>query len=251
MSGSGLLLLVGVCRDFRRGRRRLRVLVDVSLEVGVGEIVAVLGSRGEGKTTLLEVAAGIAVPDAGDVWFEGVDLRGCSAQERSDLLGDRVAWIHRGGPGVKLSVLDYVELPLRMGRKCGDPAARAMEALERVGAVSCARQQWEDLSNWERVLVEFARGIVSRPRLMLIDDVMDGLGMRRTRQAGELLCSLVEDYGFGVLMSVSDLEAALIADRVLSFEHGGLTSMSDPNPHHTNIIPMSNGTFRASGGGRL
>ncbi len=69
-----LLSLRGVGLGFRRGRGRLRVLADASLEVRAGEIVAVVGSRGEGKTTLLEVAAGILPPDEGRVRFGGVEL---------------------------------------------------------------------------------------------------------------------------------------------------------------------------------
>ena len=71
-----LLSLRGVYLSYRRGRGRLRVLVNASLEVGAGEIVAVVGSRGEGKTTLLEVAAGILPPEAGQVWLGDVELTG-------------------------------------------------------------------------------------------------------------------------------------------------------------------------------
>ncbi len=229
-----LLALRGVSRSFRRGRGRLRVLVDLSLEVGRGEIVAIVGSRAEGKTTLLEVAAGIDRPDEGQVWLGDLELTGLSHEGRAGLLGRDIRWVQREGTGVSFEVLDFVGLPLAVGRgyRRREPEALALAALERVGAAGCAGLSWEDLSNWERVLVALARGIVGdpklgSPKLLVIDDVMGGLGMRRTREAGELLCSLARDLGCGVLISASDLESVLMADRVLCFERGGLKIMSD------------------------
>jgi predicted ABC-type transport system involved in lysophospholipase L1 biosynthesis ATPase subunit len=245
--GELVLVLVGVGKGFRRGRRRWQVLVDVSLTVASGEMVGVVGARREGKTTLLEVAAGIELADEGRVWFEGRDLALCSADERDGLLGDRVAWMDRAGAD-DFEVLDYVGLPLGMGRGRGmrDADDLAMAALERVGAVDCARKRWDELSNWERVLVAFARGFVGRPALMVVDDLLDGLGPRGTREAGELLLSMAGELGCGVLVAASDLEALLVADRVLCFEHGTLAVMSGQT-NDDNIIELRDGRRRGSG----
>jgi ABC-type lipoprotein export system ATPase subunit len=247
-----LLSLQGVGKGYRRGGRWLRVLVDVSLEVGCGELVAVVGSRGEGKTTLLKIAAGLELPETGTVALGNVDLARSSDEERSRHLGAEIAWVHREGTGVKFRVIDYVGLPLAMGRGRGRRRAEAlaMEALERVGAADCAHQRWEELSNWERVLVSLARGVVGKPSLMVVDDVIDGLGMRRTREAGELLRSLVGELGCGVLMSVSDLEVALLADRVWTFERGRLRLFSDQARTDADIIDFPGGArqSRASRG---
>jgi predicted ABC-type transport system involved in lysophospholipase L1 biosynthesis ATPase subunit len=223
------LALQGVCKSYRRGGRRLSVLSDASLEVGFGEIGAVVASRNEGKTTLLKIAAGIERPDAGEVRLGGGSLTRLTDKERSRLLGSDIAWTNREGTGVKLDVLDYLALPLAMGRGRGRRETRslALEALERVGAAKCAWRHWSELSDWERVLVGFARGIVCKPRLLLLDSVIDGLGMRRTREAGELLLELVGELGCGALMSCTDLEAALIADRVWSLEGGRLSVLSE------------------------
>ncbi len=233
-----LLTLRNIAKGYRRGGRWVRVLSDISLHVDRGEIVAVAGGRGEGKTTLLKVAAGLELPDTGEVCLGNVDLARCSDEERSRHLGGEISWVHRDGTGLRFEVLDYVGLPLAIGRRRRRRAVEslAMQALERVGATDCAHQRWEELSNWERVLVAFARGAIGEPRLMIVDDVVDGLGMRRTREAGELLRSLVGELGCGVLMSVSDLEAALVADRVWSFERGGLKLMADQTRIQADII---------------
>ncbi len=244
--GEVVLRLDGVGRGFRRGRRRWRVLVDVSLSVSVGEVVGVVGARGEGKTTLLEVAAGIELPDEGRVWFDGGDLMGCSVGKRAELLGGQISWMHREGMG-GFRVLDYVGMPLAMGRGRRMSAADdlALEALRRFGVEDCAQRDWDGLSNWERLLVMFARGFVGRPRLAVIDDLLDGLGPRRTREASEMLLSVAQELGCGVLVGASDFEAVLLADRVLCFDgSGGLQVMSDP----TNVINLPHGRQQAAGG---
>jgi putative ABC transport system ATP-binding protein len=233
-----LLALHGVGKSYRRGGRRRVVLADVSLELAQGEVGAVVGARDEGKTTLLKIAAGIEQPDMGEVWLGGQDLVRMAKQERSRLLGAEIAWIHREGTGVKLGVLDYLGLPLAMGRRRGRREARglALEALERVGAAHCAQRRWAELSDWEQVLVGFARGVVCRPRLLMVDSVIDGLGMRRTREAGELLLALAGELGCGVLMSCAELEAALIADRVWSLERKRLSLLAEQTVTQAEII---------------
>jgi putative ABC transport system ATP-binding protein len=246
-----LLALREVCKGYARGERRSQVLANVSLEVQAGEIAAVVGSREQGKTTLLKIAAGIESVDGGEVWLGAEELTRRSDWERARLLGDEIAWTHREGTGVGFRVLDYVGLPLAIGRGRGQRRAHelAMEALERVGAASCAGQRWAELSNWERLLVGLARGIVGSPKLMVVDDLMDGFGMGRTREAGELLLALVRDLGCGVLMSCSDLEAALIADRVWSLERGRLSLLAEQGGALAEVIDFP-GSARLSHGSR-
>lgn len=233
-----LLSLREVAKSYRRGERRIKVLVDVSLDLLPRDVVAVVGSRYEGKTTLLKVAAGIEVPDAGTVRLDGHDLTRSSQQERSRLLGSSVAWTDGSGPAVHLRVLDYVALPIVMAAHLSRRKAeeRAMAALERVSAAGCARARWGELSNWERVLVSLARAVAGEPRLLIVDELLDGLGVRRTREASALLASFARDFRCAILMSASELDAALIADRVYWFERGHLKPMSNEPTGEAEII---------------
>jgi putative ABC transport system ATP-binding protein len=248
-----LLALRGACKGFARGEHRSRVLLDVSLELRGGEIGAVVGGRMEGKTTLLKIAAGIESLDKGEVWWGEMELTNASDRERARLLGTEIAWIHREGTGVKFRVLDYVGLPLAIGRRCGQRQGRelAMEALERVGAAGCAGQRWEELSNWERLQVGLARGIASSPKLLVVDDLMDGFGIGRMREAGELLLALVRELGCGALMSCSDLEVALVADRVWSLERGQLTLLVEQGGELGEVIDFPGSTRQNHSSRRL
>jgi predicted ABC-type transport system involved in lysophospholipase L1 biosynthesis ATPase subunit len=229
----GLLALRGVRVGCRRDGRVGLILEDVSLDVASEQTVAVVGQRWEGKTTLLELAAGMKLAEAGDVLFEGVDFASRSRRRRARLLGRDIVWLDRTVSDLRMTMLDYLGLPLVMGWR-GPRRAQvrrmAAEALERVGVAHVAHKRPQALSSWERVLAGLASAIVARPKLLVVDDLLDALGSTRTLQAGDLLNSLAREYGFGVLFSVSDLDAAIMADRVLAFEQRALRLMADHQP---------------------
>jgi predicted ABC-type transport system involved in lysophospholipase L1 biosynthesis ATPase subunit len=229
--GEPVLRLESVAQGFCRGPDHRLLLRGVSLTVGEGEFVGLLGGRGEGKTTLLRIAAGVDSPEAGSVWFEGRDLAGCSGEERAALLGSCIAWMPRGDFG-GFDSLDYIALPLVSGgRRIRAAEERALAALERVGAGHCARLRWEELFAWDRLLVACARGYATCPRLMVVDDLLDALGASETRRAGELLLSFTREFGCGVLAGASDIGALLAADRVVHLDgEGGLSNGDQAGP---------------------
>jgi ABC-type lipoprotein export system ATPase subunit len=239
-----LLSLTEVSRSFQRGRHELRVLDGVTLEVGAGEIVAVQGQRGAGKTTLLKIAAGMETPDRGSVSFDGWDLAGLSDAQLSRLLGEQIGWVQRDGPESHVQVLDYVALPLLIALADRVAYTRAMQALERVGAVECARQRWETLSDWERGLVGIAHAIVRSPRLLLVDDLTTILGLRETDVLMRLLRSLADESAIGVLMTVSEAAAATRTDKIMSLAGGRLSGppelgVLDPPNVKGDVIDLS------------
>lgn len=246
---SDVLVFRGVGKAYRRDGRVELVLEGVSLDVGAGQMVAVVGQRWEGKTTLLRLAAGMELADEGQVLFEGVNFGGRSRRKRARLLGREIVWLDRGDSALGLEVLDYLGLPLVMGWR-GPRRAQArrmaVEALERVGVPHVAYKRLQALSSWERVLVGLACAVIVRPRLLVVDDLLDALGTSRTLRAGGLLSSLAREFGFGVLFGVCDIEAAVMADRVLAFEQRTLRVMSDQtHPHEAAIVEFPR---TASGG---
>jgi ABC-type cobalamin/Fe3+-siderophores transport system ATPase subunit len=236
---STALSLEGVGKRYRRGERTRWLLRRVSLQVREGEVVAVVAMRGQGKTTLLRLAAGLLAPDEGRVLLGAVDLEGLSDHAHSRLLRERIGWAGRGGPGIGVPMLDYVAMRLSVGGRCRrrEVRLRALEALERVGVEHSAERRWEELSDWERALVEIAQAIAGGPRLLLVDDALDGFGMRETEELARLVRALAGELRMGVLMAVSDAEAALCSHRVLSLAEGRVSAISDPAPHSlANVI---------------
>ena len=230
-----VLEFVGVWKGFDRGRQRVLVLEDVSLSVAAGEIVAVVGTRDQGKTTLLRVAAGVESPDRGVVRVCGVELRGLKDRELSRLLRTDIGMAGRDGPGMRARMGEYVGLQLAAGRwwRKRERRLRVVESLERLGVAECADMRWGELSDWQRARVELAQAVAPRPRLLLVDDLICGLGLGKTQEANQLLRELANEIGCGVLMAVSDHASAAPSDRVWHFDRHKLVLMAD----HTNPQP--------------
>jgi putative ABC transport system ATP-binding protein len=230
------------CTVGRGDGRTESLFTDVSLRVLGGELVAVVGTRSAGKTTLLGLASGLERPDAGIVRFDGRDLAGLSEREHARLLREEIGLVGQSGPPGDLRVADYVAGPLLVSRRRLQRRSVALSvsaALDRVGMASRARQRWGQLSRWDRALVELAQGIVASPWLLLVDDVTDGLGMRETAHVGRLLRSLTQREGLAVLMAVSDGEAAACAHRVLRLSRGSLREVSaQPSRLGENVVAL-------------
>ena len=231
-----LLSMERVTKGYSRGSEWVPVLADASLEVLPGEIVAVIGGRLKGKTTLLKIAAGMECPDHGSVLLEAQALSKLANRPRE------VRWVDREGPSLGVVVSEFVGWPLApIGRGRSRAEGAATRMLERVGAPECAGRRWGELSNRQRVLVGLARGFIGTPKVVVVDDLLDALGEPATETASDLLRSLVEESQprCGVLMSVSDVESAMFADRVLSITgKGSLKPISGQLTDEGEVVQM-------------
>lgn len=215
-----MLSMEGVWKGYSRGGQWTEALSGVSLEIGAGEIGAVIGRRLTGKTTLLRVAAGLERPEEGRVLLHGKTLEDLG----EEALGREIVWIDRSRPDNALEVLSFVGWPIAArcnGRRAAERMAQ--QALDRVGMAGRVAKHWDELSDRERVLVALARAFVGEPKLVLADDLLDGLGTRRVEEISDLLRSLVEASrpACAVLMSASDMESAMYCDRVWSIGRRG------------------------------
>jgi putative ABC transport system ATP-binding protein len=236
-----LLAVKGVSKCFSRGGECVVALDDVSLQVGFGEIVMVVGGSLDGKTTLLQVAAGAERPDRGTVSLGDRQLTSLSDRGRAKLLGREILWIDRDGPGLEVEVSRFVGWPLTLhghGRRQAERVAAEM--LARVGMREHASRKWRDLSHRQQVLVGLARAFAGSPRLVVIDDLLNGLGGRATEEAIDLLRSLIKEseHPSGVLLSVSEMESTVFADRVLSIYKGAVEPMTGLQENDADVIPF-------------
>ncbi len=246
--GELVLELAGVWKGFDRGSQRVPVLEDVSLTVAAGEIVAVVGTRDEGKTTLLKIASGVERPDRGSVRVGGLELKGLKDRELARVLRTEIGLAARDGPGMRARMREYVGLQLAAGRwwRGRERRLRVAESLERLGVADCADSRWGELSDWQRVRVELAQAIAARPRLLLVDDLLHGLGLGKTQEANQLLRELADEIGCGVLMAVSDHTSAAPSDRVWHFDRRKLLLMADHTIPQVTHIHQPRATGRAT-----
>ena len=203
---------------------RPAIFEGVDLELRAGEYLAIMGESGVGKSTLLNLLAGLDAPDSGRVILEGVDL--------STLDDDAVTLLRRRAVGFVfqawhvlpyLSVEQNVALPLDLlGTAEPERSRRTQEMLAAVGIETLARRYTKELSGGEVQRVAIARALVHRPRLVLADEPTGNLDTRSAAQTLALLRAQVKaNAGAGILITHSRT-AAETADRILVLDARGL-----------------------------
>ena len=197
-----------------------QVLWQAAMEVREGEIVAVLGPNGAGKSTLMNTISGLVAPRAGRITFRGKRIEGLPAHRT---VGEGLAHVlERRRLFPFLSVLDNVLLGAH------NPSARphraeSLAAVERLFPVIASRrgQLGHTLSGGEQQMVAIARGLMARPRLLMIDEPFLGLAPRVVDELGGLLRRIRHEQGIGILFIEQNVELALrLADRGYILESG-------------------------------
>jgi len=197
-----------------------QVLWQASIRVGEGEIVAVLGPNGAGKSTLMNAVSGLLAPRAGRITFQGKRIDGLPAHRTA---GEGLAHVlERRRLFPFLTVLDNVLLGAH------NPAARTRrdETLARVERLfpvvaERRRQLAHTLSGGEQQMVAIARGLMARPRLLMIDEPFLGLAPVIVQQMGSLIRRIRDEEGVGILFIEQNVELALgLADRGYILESG-------------------------------
>ena len=205
-----------------------QVLWEAAMEVGEGEIVAVLGPNGAGKSTLMNTISGLIAPRAGRITFRGKRIDGLPAHRT---VGEGLAHVlERRRLFPFLSVLDNVLLGAH------NPIARPhrAESLARVEALfpviaSRRGQLGHTLSGGEQQMVAIARGLMARPRLLMIDEPFLGLAPRVVEELGGLMRRIRDEQGIGIVFIEQNVELALrLADRGYILE-SGRTILSGPS----------------------
>lgn len=225
-----MLAFERVTRRHRAGREQIAVLGEVSFEIWPGEVVAVLGARRAGKTTLLRIAAGLESPDAGVVRLDGEALDGLAAGERTRRLRAVGLAPKHWRVACGKPVLDHVALPLLAeGRPLLTAMAKAHEAIERVGAGRCAGAHAGELAPGEEARVALAQALVREPRLLLVDEPGALASADEREELLRLLRGIAaERPQLAVLVTARDVSGIAGAGRVLTLDGGALRGAAAP-----------------------
>lgn len=203
-----------------------KVLRGVSLNVDRGEMVALVGSSGCGKTTLLNVIGGLDDLYTGEAKLLGRNLSAMSDDERSELRNENIGYVFQSFHLLEhLSVGQNVELPLWLSKQRPsreEETSRAKDALAIVGLGDRLNDSVRPLSGGERQRVAIARALINKPTLLLADEPTGNLDRVTGRSIYELFAK-IKASGCAVVVATHDAELAKTADRTITLAEGLIT----------------------------
>lgn len=219
-----LVVARGIAKSYPVAGTRLQVLRELDLEVRRGEMVAVVGASGVGKSTLLHVLGGLDRPDSGSVRVGEVDLSSVPDAARVAFRNRHVGFVfqfHHLLP--EFSALENAEMPLRIARRASREArSEAEQLLRRVGLGERLGHRPGMLSGGEQQRVAVARALVMRPSLLLADEPTGDLDERTADALHALLREMHAEFGLTAVIATHNPRLAEQCDRVLRLEAGQL-----------------------------
>src|SRR2546423_2189161 len=197
---------IAACRDvavvYGAGDAAVRALDGVSLEVGPGESVALLGRSGSGKTTLLHVLGGLVEPTAGSVEWHGRPLSSVDRAARGAVRARGIAYVFQGANLLpNFTAFENVAFAAQLARGEADPALAALTMLELVGLAAKADHLPAELSGGEAQRVAVARALAQEPQLLLCDDPTGHLDFDTGERVLDLIGALQSEFGFARLVA--------------------------------------------------
>jgi len=218
-----MLAVRNLAKSYGGARKRV-VLRNVTLDVARGEHVAVMGESGVGKSTLLNLLAGLDDPDAGSIVLDGSAMTALSDAERTLLRRRRIGFVFQAFHLLPhLTIAQNVAIPLALnGVPADQHAARVAGLLGAVGLADAAASFPRELSGGEMQRVAIARALVHRPALLLADEPTGNLDPDTAMQVLALLRHQVKREGAAGILVTHSAVAAATADRVLTLTADGL-----------------------------
>ena len=221
-----LLELRDVSKSYGEGEAEVHALHEVTLSVGQGEMVAVMGPSGSGKSTLLTIAGILEVPTTGEVVIDGQPVRNLTGSAKARIRRQTIGYVFQEFnllPG--LTAAENVSLPLELdGMSARKARIVGLKALDRYGLGERAARYPDQLSGGERQRVAIARAMAGERKLVLADEPSGALDSVSGEGVMRLLHDACKKAGMGVVVVTHDAHLASWADRVLFLRNGRITN---------------------------
>jgi lipoprotein-releasing system ATP-binding protein len=228
MAQDSLLRVRNLKKVFRSGKSDLVLFENLSFEVQAGEMLAIVGESGAGKSNLLHILGVLDSASAGDVYFAQVDLANLSEDAAAEFRSRELGFVwqfHYLLP--EFTAAENVAMPLLMrGGDRGDAERQAMLRLQEVGLTDRAGHRSGELSGGEQQRVALARALVTKPKVLMADEPTGDLDGRTAEAVFDLIARLHRDYRLTSLIVTHNLGFARRCDRVLRLERGQAVEVS-------------------------
>ena len=209
-----------ITRRYGEGDTAVEALRGCSIEVGRGELTAVMGPSGSGKSTLMHILAGLDRPTSGEVCIEGTEIAKLNDNDLTKLRREHIGFIFQFFNLLPmLTAEENIRLPLELsGGKVDDKWVD--EIIAKVGLDDRRTHRPSELSGGQQQRVAIARALASRPTVIFADEPTGNLDSTTSAEILELVRETVTNYGQTTVMVTHDAHAAAIADRVLFLADG-------------------------------
>jgi putative ABC transport system ATP-binding protein len=214
-----------ISKVYQMGEIEVHALRSIDFAVYRGEMVAIMGASGSGKSTMLNLLGTLDRPSSGRYFLDGEPVETLSEYELSSLRNRKIGFVFQSFNLLpRDSALENVELPMvYAGVRSAERRKKALAALERVGLGERVDHLPNQLSGGQQQRVSIARAIVNQPLLLLADEPTGALDSATTKQVMELFCEL-HRQGMTVVVVTHDPNIAAYAERVVSFKDGVILS---------------------------
>ena len=214
----------GLNKVYQLGAQRIHVLRDLELHVAYGEMVAIVGASGVGKSTLLHLLGGLDRADSGQIIVADTDLRALDDSSLVRFRNRNVGFVfqfHHLMP--EFDATENVEMPMRVARESGSVARRrAVDLLSRVGLGERLKHRPSEMSGGEQQRVAVARALAMKPALLLADEPTGDLDETTADSLHELLKNMHAEQGLTSVIATHNPRLAAACDRVFRLERGQL-----------------------------
>jgi putative ABC transport system ATP-binding protein len=219
-----LVQLTNLTKRYRQGDETITPLSDVSLDIHAGEFVSLMGASGTGKSTMLNLIAGIDRPDSGSIAVDGTDITRLSRSRLAAWRAVNIGYIFQTHNLIPvLTAYENIELPLLLlAMSRSERHRRVQVALAAVGLEDRAGHYPRQLSGGQEQRVGIGRAIVTHPKIVVADEPTGDLDPDTSEQILNLLEQLNQQLDVTLLMVTHDPDAAAIAARQLHLDHGRL-----------------------------
>ena len=220
------LELRSIARSYPEGKGRLEVFKDLDLTVYPGEIVALVGQSGSGKSSILHIAGLLEEPTAGEVLVAGQNCSKLDDQARTRIRRIGIGFVYQFHHLLpEFSALENVMMPqLIAGATRARAADRARDLLSRMGLEPRLEHRPSELSGGEQQRVAIARALANRPLLLLADEPTGNLDPETAARVHDELLRLISEEGLGALVATHNLELAQGMSRIARLERGKILS---------------------------